>query len=251
MNENIKMRGRIVVETIKSCTIICLKATGSLIGIAVLCYGIAVLLSPDLKTVQEPDIVRIEGGEQLGKWMLAENKEVANWLGQTYQGKKLQEPINIIIIDEVAKSSTEAVTYLQDSCEKAEYLSRDGHSSDYMGDIGGRLYSQIPAEKNHAFSTAPYILPNNHGRFFGPHRYNSKYYFIGAFSREGINIFSKIKHTYISFEAAKEDFVARMNERTDYKVLGKYDMRNAIRNHEAFTTGDHNGTGIVLVRRRK
>ena len=240
-----------MVAAITKYIIWCLKVAGCLLGSVILCYGIFFLLSPDLKKIQEPKAVNVVEGNQLGKWMLTGNKEVANWLGQKYQGKKIQEPINIIIIDEVATTQEEAIKHLYDSCEEAKYLSRKGHSNDYLADIGGSLYSQIPDENDHAFSTAPYILPNNHGRIFGPHRYNSKHYFIGAFSREGINIFSKIKHTYVSFEAAKEDFAARMNERSDYKVFGEYDMLNSIQGNEVLTTGDHNGAAIVLIRSPK
>lgn len=228
-----------------------LKVGVYLFGGVILCYGLIFLLLPGLQRLPETKAIDVAGGSQFGKWMLTGNQEIASWLGQPYQGKTIQEPINIILIDAVAASPEEAIRHLYESCEAAKYLSRKGHSSEYLADIGGRIYRQIPSEPDHAFSTAPYIFPSNHGRIFGPHQQQSQYYFIGALSREGINIFARIKHSYVSFEAAKQDFAARLQENSDYKVQGKYDMQNSLQGSKAFTSGDHDGTAIVLIRKPK
>jgi len=235
-------------KAIMKCAFWCIKAILGLLSVAILCYCLLLLISPESKKLQEVKTISIDDGDRLGKWMLTSDKEIAHWLGQTYQGKKMQEPINIIMMDEVSNSREEAIEFLYDSCVNAKYLSRSGHSSDYLGEIAGRHYKQISNEPNHAFSNELYILPNNHGRFFGPHQMNSKYYFVGALSREGINVLAKIKHSYVSFKTAQEDFAVRIDEKSGYKIFGKYDMRNSIRNDEALTTGDHNGIGIVLIR---
>lgn len=237
-----------MIKAIIKCALWGIKAVIGVLSFAILCYCFLLLLSPESKKLQEVKTISIDEGDRLGKWMLTRDKEIAHWLGQTYQGKKIQEPINIIMIDEVSVSSEEAIKFMYDSCINAKYLSRTGHSSDYLGEIAGRHYKQIPSEPNHAFSNELYILPNNHGRFFGPHQMNSKYYFVGALSREGINALAKIKHSFVSFKTAQEDFAVRMDERSSYKILGKYDMRNSIQNDKALSTGDHNGTGIVLTR---
>ena len=60
--------------------------------------------------------VVLPGMPTLGKWMIAPEGTIAHWLGSKYQGKELQEPIYVILIDEAAQSAEEAETRLLSSC---------------------------------------------------------------------------------------------------------------------------------------
>jgi len=184
----------------------------------------------------------------IGKGMLNSEGEPANWLNQRYQDKELLEPINIIIIDKKATTPEEAKSQLRASVLRAGYDSRMGHSSGYKGLINNKQYEQLPEEPNHAFSDHFFIFPNNHGRIFGPHYYEGKYYFIAAFSREGIDIFAKVKHVYDSFTVARDDFAERLSGNSEYRITGEVDLGNRIMLDSSQTTGDHDGMAIVLIR---
>ena len=222
----------------------------ALLAILLLAYGGMWLAAPESLLFQTERRTRLPERLQIGQWLLTEQEVPASWLGQKVQGKTMREPINIILIDEVAKTPEAAVQYLLESCDRIGYRSRRGHSSDYRGQLGNRIYLQLPRERNHAFSNAFYILPNNHGRIFGPYSYYGKYYFAGAFSREGINLFAEVRHVYVSFEMAKQDFAARIEASGRYEVAGAVDMGSALTDHESLTTGDHDGTALVLQRKK-
>jgi hypothetical protein len=222
---------------------------GGLVGALLLTYGGLLLLTPTSKKMPAIPQVSFTTEVQMGKWMQTGKGVTASWLEQKHQGKKMQEPINIILIDEVSTSLEEAVAYMLNSCDKIGYPSRRGHSSDYQGEVDRKVYQQYPRELNHAFSDALYILPNNHGRIFGPHFHNGKYYFTGAFSREGIDVFAEVQHVYVSFEVAKQDFATRLHEGKFYKIAGKVDMQSRIENDDVLlTSGDHDGTAVLLYR---
>jgi len=213
-----------------------------------LTYGSLLLTTPVSQSLPAVQQTRLPEGLQVGRWLLTGREVPANWLGQKFQGKMMREPINIILVDEVAATPDAAVQYLLESCETIGYLSRRGHSSDYRGQLGNIIYSQFPRQENHAFSNAMYILPNNHGRIFGPHFFAGYYYFSGALSREAINLFAEVRHVYASFEMAKQDFAARMQASGRYSVAGAVAMENAFPPGESMTTGDHDGTAILLRR---
>ena len=183
-----------------------LAVMGLLLASLLLTYGVLWLATPVSQTLPTVEQTHLPEGLQIGRWLLKGREVPANWLGQKFQGKMMREPINVILVDEVAATPDAAVQYLLESCEAIGYLSRPGHSSDYRGQIGNVIYSQLPQEENHAFSNAMYIFPNNHGRIFGPHFFAGRYYFAGALSRESINLFSEVRHVYASFEKAKQDF---------------------------------------------
>ena len=44
----------------------------------------------------------------IGRWMIARDGTIAHWLGETVDGKRLHEPINVILIDEGATSPDDA-----------------------------------------------------------------------------------------------------------------------------------------------
>ncbi len=213
-----------------------------------LTYGGLWLTTPVSQTLLAVEQTRLPEGLRIGRWLLTGREVPANWLGQKVQGKAMREPINVILVDEIAVTPEAAVQYLLESCETIGYLSRRGHSSDYRGQIGNIIYLQLPRQENHAFSNAMYILPNNHGRIFGPHFFAGRYYFAGALSRESINLFADVRHVYASFEMAKQDFAVRMQAAGRYSVVGTVIMENAFPPSEPMTTGDHDGTAVLLRR---
>lgn len=227
-----------------------LAVMGLLLASLLLTYGVLWLATPVSQTLPTVEQTHLPEGLQIGRWLLTGREVPANWLGQKFQGKMMREPINVILVDEVAATPDAAVQYLLESCEAIGYLSRPGHSSDYRGQIGNVIYSQLPRQQNHAFSNAMYILPNNHGRIFGPHFFAGYYYFSGALSREAINLFAEVRHVYASFEMAKQDFVARMQASGRYFVVGAIAMENVFLPSESMTTGDHDGTAVLLRRQK-
>ena len=227
-----------------------LAVMGLLLASLLLTYGVLWLATPVSQTLPTVEQTHLPEGLQIGRWLLTGREVPANWLGQKFQGKMMREPINVILVDEVAATPDAAVQYLLESCEAIGYLSRPGHSSDYRGQIGNVIYSQLPRQQNHAFSNAMYILPNNHGRIFGPHFFAGYYYFSGALSREAINLFAEVRHVYASFEMAKQDFAARMQASGRYFVVGASAMENVFLPSESMTTGDHDGTAVLLRRQK-
>ena len=83
---------------------------------------------------------------------------------------------------------------------------RIGHSTGYHGFIAGTLYGQLPQGRDDAFSNRIFEESNNHGRVFGPHRFDGRYIFIAAFSREQVNLMHWPAHRYESFNAARDGF---------------------------------------------
>ena len=227
-----------------------LAVMGLLLASLLLTYGVLWLATPVSQTLPTVEQTHLPEGLQIGRWLLTGREVPANWLGQKFQGKMMREPINVILVDEVAATPDAAVQYLLESCEAIGYLRRPGHSSDYRGQIGNVIYSQLPRQQNHAFSNAMYILPNNHGRIFGPHFFAGYYYFSGALSREAINLFAEVRHVYASFEMAKQDFAARMQASGRYFVVGAIAMENVFLPSESMTTGDHDGTAVLLRRQK-
>ncbi|HWR28605.1 MAG TPA: hypothetical protein VN631_02125 [Negativicutes bacterium] len=196
---------------------------------------------------QPTNQVSLPGMPTLGKWMIAPQGTIAHWLGYKYQGKELQEPINVILIDGIAKSQEEAKARLLSSCASAGYDNMLGHSTGYAGFIGTKLYGQFPGDENRAFSNTFFWVANNHGRVFGPHFFAGKYYFIAAFSRERLDMNTEVKHVYESFRVARDDFAQNLSERSDYQLIGKVDMGNGVPNDSATqTVGDHDGKAVVL-----
>ncbi|MEW6188075.1 MAG: hypothetical protein AB1585_20330 [Thermodesulfobacteriota bacterium] len=183
----------------------------------------------------------------VGKWMIAPDKLPARWLEEKYFGKSLREPINIIIIDRQTSEKAEAKKKLYEACKIAGFPARMGHSSGYSAYIAGSLYSQLPSEHNHAFSDEPFEVNNNHGRIFGPHRTAGKAVFTAAFSWEEIDPLQKVKHGYNSFNRARDRFAWAMDRQTCFKVKKFINLENAILGNPIITTGDHDGTAVLLV----
>jgi hypothetical protein len=186
----------------------------------------------------------------IGKWMLTQQGIASDWLGEIFQGKNFREPINVIIVDEAAKSVEDAKSRLLAASAQAGYPIRFGHSTGYQGYIGGQLYAQLPQGRDDAFSNDVFEVSNNHGRIFGPHQTGQAYVFAGAFSREEVAPFRLPEHRYASFNRARDDFTQSLDRTTQYKVAGFVNLDNALVADPKFTTGDHDGIA-VLVRAEK
>ncbi len=192
------------------------------------------------------DVARVKGQPPFGKWMISPNLTYADWMGVFYKGKRIREPINVVVVDPAAKSGEDALARFLAACERAGFSIRSGHSSGYSGWIGGRLYAQIPSERHHAISDEPFELHNNHGRFFGPHFWNGKYFFIGAMSREKVGIEPKLEHLYVSFNQARDRFAQALEEKGGFKITDFIAVQNAILGDPQLGTGDHDGVAVVL-----
>ncbi len=183
----------------------------------------------------------------LGKWMIAPDKLPARWLDVKYFGKSLREPINIIMVDERTSDLEEAKKNLYAACKSANFEARKGHSGGYSAYIAGRSYPQLPNEKDHAFSSAPYEFNNNHGRVFGPHALSGKTIFTAAFSREEIDPLDKVKHGFNSFNRARDHFALEMDRQTCFKIKRFINLENVFIADPKITTGDHDGMAVLLV----
>jgi hypothetical protein len=74
--------------------------------------------------------------------MLAADGTPAHWLGEVYQGKRLREPINVVIVMRGAASAEDAKKRLIATAGEAGYAVRMGHSSGYQGYVGDQLYGR-------------------------------------------------------------------------------------------------------------
>lgn len=208
--------------------------------------SIALPLVADAKAKGWPgELVRLPGLPVIGKWMLSRNGSVADWLGQPLGGKRLLEPINVIILDPFASSRKNAAARLLAACAKAGFEPSNGHSRGYSALIGADSFPQIPGGEECTFSDAPFVLKNNHGRVFGPLEWHGEYIFTAAFSRERTDL-RKFKHYYVSFDEARDAFVRRLSARSAYRILSSVDLDNALSADNAFTTGDHDGKAVIL-----
>jgi hypothetical protein len=216
-----------------------------------LSFSIAILLGPSLfaqtgsRGTPEEEVAP-PGLPSLGLWMLAPDGSIADWLGKPHQGKKLLEPINVIIVDPIATSPEEAISRLLEACRKAGFPEREGHSSGYSARIDAETFAQVPPGTEDCYSDAPFAVGNDHGRIFGTTIWQGAYYFTAAFSRERVELVTKVKHQFVSFDRARDAFTQRMAERGGYKIAGFIDLGNDLIDDPALTTGDHDGMAVLL-----
>jgi hypothetical protein len=186
------------------------------------------------------------GLPEIGKWMLDRSGSPAHWLGEIYDGKKLREPINVVLVDTRAASVEDAKGRVVEASAKAGYTTRMGHSTGYRALIADEPHDQLPTGWDDAFSNHLFEVTNNHGRIFGPFQQGRSYIFIGAFSREQVSLLHWPEHRYASFTKARDEYAASLNRQTDFKVTGFLDMQNSIVDDPSVTTGDHDGKAIIL-----
>ena len=204
----------------------------------------------DIAVPASRDSITIESLPDIGLWMLSSKGDIASWLGWRYNGRELREPINVIIVDLVSKSETEAIARLEAACAKAGFEERVGHSSGYSAIIGDSTHAQLPRANEKAFSDGPFEIANNHGRIFGPAPWMHGYVFTAAFSREFTDIVAKVKHHYRSFNQARDAFTQSLDVRTPYRIEGFLRLGNTVVGSSEITTGDHDGMAVFLVSRR-
>jgi hypothetical protein len=181
----------------------------------------------------------------IGRWMIARDGTIAHWLGEIVNGRRLHEPINVIMIDEGAASNEDATQRLIVAAAAAGFPIRFGHSTGYRGFIGGALYSQLPQDRDDAFSNRIFEESNHHGRIFGPHCFDGGYIFTGAFSRERVNLLEWPGHRYASFNDARDAFALGLDTHSTFKASGFVPLDNAV-NDAQVTTGDHDGRAALM-----
>jgi hypothetical protein len=192
------------------------------------------------------EITRVKNLPAIGKWMYQDDLQKAHWLGVKWGGRTLIEPINVIFVDTLSKSRDQSVEVLKENLRLAGFTDKPHHSSGYLGYIGKFFYPQLPLERHHAFSDNVAEVENNHGRIFGPHDFNGKYIYSGAFSREIIDPLSKIEHHYGSFDRARDELSQSLDKKSAYGITGYVNLNNVIMNNADSTTGDHDGMAVVL-----
>jgi len=225
-----------------------LLAAAALLLIPLSCRPLASGMDYDpVFTAAPAELAQPPGLPPFGKWMLDPDRTPAHWLGEIYDGKPLREPINVVLIDAAAATAEQAVERLMRATAGAGYPSREGHSSGYQGYIGGRYYQQLPRRHEHAFSNEPFEFHNNHGRIFGPHPSERGFVFIGAFSRERVAPMAPVKHAFVSFDQARDDFAQRLDQASEYHLQGFVALDNALTQDPLVSTGDHDGQAALLI----
>ena len=203
-------------------------------------------IAEPLPAIPQNEIAAPPGLPAIGKWMIDKDGSIAHWLGERVDGKKLHEPINVILIDASSSSADEAHKTLVAAATAAGYPVRFGHSTGYRGYVGGALYHQLPQGRDDAFSDRIFEETNNHGRIFGPHASDRGYVFIGAFSREAVDFLRDPPHRYASFNQARDGFARALAAHSTYRQTGTAPLDNAITNNPDVTTGDHDGLAVIL-----
>ncbi len=180
--------------------------------------------------------------------MLRSGNEIANWDGLKYRSKTIYEPINVIIVDPTSTTVQESTQRLNAAMAAAGFPAVVLHSTGFAGSIGGITYTQQPAAALRAFSDANFLLPNNHGRVFGPAPGPGGvgYVWTASLSRERIGFYHLLpRHVYVSFGRAREAVRAGL-VRAGAIDLGLVDLDNEY-SSQAATTGDHDGYAAVIV----
>ena len=188
----------------------------------------------------------IEGVGNLGRWMITKQLENATWLGEKVGGRTLREPINVVLINPVARTPEDATRRMLDAMDRAGYGPKNMHSDGYYGYVNGQLKGQYPQGQGLAFSDGPWYGSNNHGRVFGPFTVGSSTVFTASFSREDFRWLPRPGHPYNSFQVAREDLGQQLGKHTIYKVQGHLNLGSAL-DTPTETTGDHDGRALLLV----
>lgn len=184
------------------------------------------------------------GLPSVGMWMISPKGSPADWLGRPCRGKRLLEPINVIIVDSLSSTAEEASRRLLGACSSAAFPLRQGHSSGYYAIIGSQLFAQFPPGDKDSFSDA--LFANDHGRIFGPLAWKGAFVFVGAFSRESVDLAARVKHRFESFDRARDSFAQRLSESGAYAISSFVQLGNAILGDAALSTGDHDGIAVLL-----
>ena len=197
----------------------------------------------------DPDDQAATGYGDIGKWMLERNGDIADYGGLPYDGKTVLEPVNVIFVDQTSRSALEATWRLSAAMRRAGFPPRFFHSTGFRGLIDDVRYRQRPGGLLLGYSDDFFLLPNNHGRIFGPDPVETSagYVWSGAFSTEEFTFYQGLpRHGYVSSNEARDalaaDFVA-----SGRGSLGGMVSLDNIYDTDDFTTGDHDGYAVVIV----
>ena len=96
----------------------------NLLAISLMSAAIATGLSareppPTKVLIGDEDIAWPPRLPAIGKWMIDRDGTVAHWLGEIYEGKRLHEPVNVILVVAGAQSADEARAVLLAACAAA------------------------------------------------------------------------------------------------------------------------------------
>jgi len=181
----------------------------------------------------------------IGKWMLGRNGQLADWPSHPF--KTLYQPINVIIVDSTSTTAAESAAKVNAALTAAGFPAQPIHSTGYQGLIDGAVYGQQPTGPQQAFSNAHWLLPNDHGRVFGPAPApdGAGYVWTASFSREAAGLYCLTPtHVYVSFDRARARVRAGLLA-TGATDLGVVDLHNTL-SGPTLTTGDHDGYAVVI-----
>ncbi len=184
----------------------------------------------------------------IGKWMLRADQQIANYGGQQYGGRSLLEPVNVIIVDSGATTATQATRKLNAAMFWAGFPAQLIHSTGFQSEIDDVMYGQQPSGPLAGYSDNFFVLPNNHGRIFGPDpvETSSGYVWSGAFSTETFGLYNFLPaHTYVSSDMARTALAIRLIRSGQATFVGMVPLDNSY-NTGSTTTGDHDGYAVVL-----
>ncbi len=208
----------------------------------------SVLLTPKEAPAGDPgptDSALIEGLPAIGLWMLDPKGGVANWLGIRAAGKRVAEPINIVVVDEVSADAAAAKARLEKALKLSGFPERGGHSGGYVALIGGLPSSEILVRSKGTFSDASFLRENDHGRIFGPYRSSDGFVFTAAFSRERPDTF-RMRHVLVSFNVARTIIAEALASSGLYRIVRFLPLGNALFWSPSRTTWDHDGNAVLL-----
>lgn len=184
----------------------------------------------------------------IGKWMLDSGGDIADYGGLPYEGRTVLEAINVVIVDPTSRSSLEATWRLNAAMRRAGFPPRLIHSTGFRGLIDGERYRQQPRGLLVGYSDDFFLLPNNHGRIFGPDPVEtaSGYVWTGSFSTEEFVFYQGLpRHGYVSSNVARDALAAELIASGRATSGGMVSLGNAY-NTDTTTTGDHDGYAVVV-----
>jgi hypothetical protein len=185
----------------------------------------------------------------IGKWMLQSNGQISNYGGLPYRGKTVLESVNVIIVDPTSTSAAESAHKLNTAMFWAGYPAQPIHSTGFQGTIDDITYGQQPTGLLMGFSDNFFLLPNNHGRIFGPDPVETStgYVWSGAFSTEQFVIYDLLpRHAYVSSNLARNALAMRLIASGQATYGGMVPLNNSY-NTATTTTGDHDGYAVVVI----
>ena len=181
--------------------------------------------------------------------MLQRNGDIADYGGLPYADKTLLEPVNVIIVDQTSKNSLAATWRLNAAMRRAGFPPRLIHSTGFRGLIDDQQYRQQPRGILVGYSDDFFLLPNNHGRIFGPDpvETGAGYVWSGAFSTQQVGfVDGMLRHVYTSSNRARDALAADFAASGRARLSGLVALDNSY-DTETFSTGDHDGYAAVII----